>query len=135
MTQTIFKDGLPYLVEKSISMSPFWEGLNSKELKSTKCTKCNTIHFPPSPKLCPICFNFSMEWINLPLEGTISTWTNVLAPPEGFLSSYYLISVIIDTLGKPILGRYLGEKPKIGDRVLLDFEDVSGQSVWIFKNK
>ncbi|NHJ31725.1 MAG: hypothetical protein FK732_02575 [Asgard group archaeon] len=135
MTQTIFKNGLPYLVEKSTSMTPFWEGLNNKEIKTTKCSKCSTVHFPPSPKLCPICFNFNMEWISLPLDGTISTWTNILAPPEGFTGPYYLISVVIDTLGKAILGRYIGNEPKIGDRVSADFEDVDGQSIWIFKKK
>ncbi len=107
--------------------------MNNGELKTTKCEKCEAIHYPPSPKLCPSCFGFSMTWINLPLEGTVSTWTNVLAPPAGFSGSYYLVSVILDKLEKPIVGRFQGNQPNIGDRVKISFEKVGEQSVYIFK--
>jgi uncharacterized OB-fold protein len=131
---SILKDGIPYLVEKSQSMLPFWDGLNSGELKTTICEKCSTIHFPPSPTLCPVCFGLKMNWMSLPLEGIISTWTNVLAPPEGFSGSYILASVIVDKLEKPILGRYQGENPNIGDRVKIAFEKVGDQSVVVFES-
>lgn len=124
---------LPYNVEKSELMMPFWEGLNSKKFKTTKCEKCATIHFPPSPTLCPHCFGMSMRWIELPLSGKVQTFTHVTAPPEGFTGDYVLASVIVDELNKPILARFVGDGLQIDDIVSIDFEDVAGQSLIIFK--
>ena len=122
--QKVLKDGIPYRIEKSEKSAPFWQGLNEGKLMTTKCKKCSTLHFPPSPILCTSCFNTDMDWISLPLEGTITTFTVVAVPPEGFSQSYTLTSVKVDQLDKIILGRYIGERPQIGDRVKIEFEDI-----------
>ena len=123
---------LPYKIEKSKAMTPFWEGLNENLFRTTKCKKCSTLHYPPSPILCTNCFGTEMEWIDLPLSGVISTWTYVTAPPSGFNQNYILASVVIDILDKPVLGRYIGENPEIGDRVIISFEKIGDQSFIIF---
>jgi len=74
-----------------------------------------------------------MEWIELPLEGTVTTFTNVTAPPIGFNGSYILTSVRVDTLEKPILGRFIGDELNIGDRVKISFENINDQAVIVFK--
>lgn len=131
--QKVLKDGIPYRIEKSEKSAPFWQGLNEGKLMTTKCKRCSTLHFPPSPILCTSCFNTEVEWISLPLEGTITTYTAVSIPPDGFSQSYTLVSVRVDQLDKVILGRFIGENPQIGDRVKIEFEDIDGQSLLVFR--
>lgn len=114
-------------------MMPFWDGLNDKKLMTTKCQKCSTLHFPPTPQLCTNCFGLNMSWTELPLTGTISTWTKVTAPPEGFFGEYILASVVVDELDKAILGRYIGENPETGKKVKISFELVKDQNLLIFE--
>lgn len=132
MSESILKEGLPYRVEKSKSNAPFWDGLDDKKFLTTKCLKCQNLHFPPTTKLCPICFGVEMEWVELPLEGTVTTFTKVEAPPEGFFGEYILASVLIDKLDKQILGRYLGNNLKMGDRVKVDFEKIKEYTILVF---
>ena len=132
MNDTVLKNGLPYYVEKSESMKPYWEGLNKDKFMTTQCNSCHTIHFPPTPKLCPKCFGMEMSWVELPLTGTVESHTLVNAPPEGFIGSYYLASVIVDKLDKMILGRFIGDSIEIGDRVKINFEHLPDQSIIIF---
>lgn len=134
MSEPILKDGIPYHIDKSETMKPFWEGLNENKFMTTTCEKCSTIHFPPTPQLCTNCFGTKINWIELPLSGTISTWTKVTVPPEGFFGEYFLASVIVDKLDKAILGRFVDENPKIGDRVEITFENVIDQNLLIFKH-
>ncbi len=133
MSEPLLKNGLPYLIEKSVTMKPYWDGLNDKKFMTTICEKCSTIHFPPTPQLCTNCFGTKINWVELPLLGTISTYTKVTAPPEGFYGEYILASVIVDKLGKAILGRFIEDNPKIGDRVEISFEKVQDQNLLIFK--
>ncbi|MHA2091806.1 MAG: Zn-ribbon domain-containing OB-fold protein [Candidatus Kariarchaeaceae archaeon] len=133
MSGSVLSEGIPYIVEKSVSMNPYWEGLNNGELKSTQCDKCQTIHYPPSPKLCTSCFGFSMSWINLPLEGTVLSHTKVLAPPEGFSGTYLLVTARLDKLDKTIIGRFSGDQIAVDDRVRIGFERVGDQSVLVFQ--
>ncbi|MHA2097439.1 MAG: Zn-ribbon domain-containing OB-fold protein [Candidatus Kariarchaeaceae archaeon] len=133
MSQPLLKDGIPYHIDKSITMKTYWDGLNENKLMTTSCEKCSVIHFPPAPQLCTNCFGTNMIWRELPLSGTISTWTRVTAPPEGFFGEYMLASVIVDELDKAILGRYVGENPTIGKRVKISFEAVNDQHVLIFE--
>ena len=124
---------IPYKIEKSEGMNPFWEGLNNNELKTTECTKCSSLHYPPSPVLCPKCFGTEMIWKTLPSTGTVTTFTHVTAPPAGFHKPYFLASVKIDELDKSILGRIYGDNITIGDRVKLLFEKIGDQSVFVFQ--
>lgn len=135
MNSKVLKEGLPYKIEHSEKSNPFWSGLNEGKLRTTECVKCQSIHFPPSPILCPHCFGTTMKWIELPLEGTVITYTLVTAPPIGFSGNYFLASVQVDKLGKQILGRFDGDKINIGDRVKIDFEQIGEQALLVFKPK
>jgi uncharacterized OB-fold protein len=133
VSEPLLKDGIPYHIEKSTTMKPYWDGLNENKLMTTSCEKCGVIHFPPTPQLCTNCFGTKIKWKALPLSGTISTWTRVTAPPEGFFGEYNLASVIVDELDKAILGRFVGQDPAIGKRVKITFELINDQHILIFE--
>lgn len=133
VSQPLLKDGIPYHIDKSSTMKPYWDGLNDKKLMTTTCEKCSVIHFPPTPQLCTNCFGTKIKWKELPLSGVISTWTKVNVPPEGFFGEYILAAVVVDELNKPILGRYIGENPEIGKRIKISFELVVDQYLIVFE--
>lgn len=124
----------PYAIEKSEKSQPFWEGLNEGKLRSTRCLKCSTTHFPPAPILCVSCFSTEIEWVDLPLEGTLTSFTRVEKPPAGFDSTYILCVVQIKELEIPIVGRLQGNDQDlaIGDSLKITFEKVKDQSILIF---
>jgi uncharacterized OB-fold protein len=134
MTKLLEK--MPYYIETSSKLKPYWDGLNAGEFKTTRCKKCEDIHFPPRT-LCSKCYSTDLEWINLPLAGVLESFTLVSIPPPGFSGAYYLAEVRVDVLNKPILGRlYNDNEPKIGDKVILSFEDIDpSQSVIVFRYK
>ncbi len=125
-------DKPPYYIDVNTKLSSFWEGLNQGEFRTTKCKSCGSVHYPPRT-LCPSCYSDQIEWVNLPLTGTVETYTHVDIPPPGFNGAFYLVAVRMDELDKTILGRYTGEEPKIGDRVTMAFEQMGEQAVYIFK--
>jgi hypothetical protein len=124
---------IPYYIETQGALRPYWEGMNQGEFRTTKCKKCQEMHFPPRV-LCPKCYSTHLEWVSLPLTGTLQTGTMVSVPPQGFQGQYYLASVLVDVLNKPILGRLNAHREaKIGDRVQLRFEAVGSQAVIVFQ--
>jgi len=134
MSNELFQAGIPYTIEKSKNMEPYWDALKSGKFQTTECTKCDEIHYPPSPIMCPKCYNTVMNWTEIPLEGSIITYTFVTSPPEGFFTHYSLVSVMMDKLEKPILGRFIGDKIDIGNRVKIEFHTIDDTILMVFTN-
>ena len=124
----------PYRIEKSELSKTFWNGLEDGKFFTTQCDNCNEIHYPPAPVLCSKCLKTDINWIELPLSGTITTHTRVNLPPMGFKEQYTLIVVLIDLLNKPVLGRYTGDNPEIGKKVKIEFEKINGLSLFVFSD-
>ena len=49
---------------------PFYDHLKEGRLTTTKCPECGKVAYPPRV-ICPECLNESLEWIDLPKEGTV----------------------------------------------------------------
>ncbi len=123
----------PYFIEKAEKIKPFWDGLNEESFRTTKCEKCGSLHFPPRI-LCPQCFGTEISWVDLGKSGTIESFSFVEVPPEGFENPYFLVMVDMHDLGKPILARYIDENPpEIGSSVVMEFEEVNGQKLPVFR--
>ncbi|HHU76759.1 MAG TPA: hypothetical protein GXZ24_07720 [Firmicutes bacterium] len=108
------------LQDKSFNrIHPFYDNLKEGRFTTTKCKDCGTRSFPPRV-LCPECLSEEMEWVDLPMEGTVLCVSEQLAGvPLGFTPP--LIMAHVDLDGElSYLGRVqncqAGEL-KAGDRV------------------
>lgn len=61
----------------------FWSELSERSLVSTRCTACGRLSFPPKP-ICRFCWHQEMEWVSLPPEGKLYSFTTVRVPPRAF---------------------------------------------------
>lgn len=103
----------------------FYEYLKDKKLMTTKCKDCRNTYFPPR-LFCPECFGKNVEWVELPREGEIFSFTTQeralrFSHPEviGFVE--------IKGIGR-ILTKIDGriDELKIGRKVYLDFIEIEG---------
>ena len=103
---------------------PFYDNLKEGRFTTTKCKKCGYVAFPPRV-ICPECYSDELEYIDLPKEGKIMTFSEeVKGVPLGFESP--LIHAWIKFEGnspvKRLLSRILNcpaGKLKEGDTVRL----------------
>ncbi len=62
-------------------LSKFYEALKEGKVLATKCTKCNTIYFPPQLD-CPKCKSRDyVTWIEVPRRGKLITYTQINVKP------------------------------------------------------
>ena len=61
----------------------FFEGLTQGKILATRCKETGTIYFPPQVD-CPDAPNSEVEWIELPREGTLLTFTVINVKPFSF---------------------------------------------------
>lgn len=54
----------------------FYENLREGELTTTQCTDCGAVHFPPRI-ICPECMSDDLEYVPLPHEGELYSFTEV----------------------------------------------------------
>jgi uncharacterized OB-fold protein len=54
----------------------FYENLREGELTTTQCTNCAALHFPPRI-ICPECMSDDLEYVSLPHEGELYSFTEV----------------------------------------------------------
>lgn len=68
-------------------ISKFYEGIVDGKLYGTKCPKCGLVYLPPR-KHCwnPKCKLQETEWVEMPLEGRIITYTIMAFSATPFLS-------------------------------------------------
>ncbi|MFW9997855.1 MAG: 3-oxoacyl-ACP reductase FabG [Candidatus Odinarchaeota archaeon] len=107
--------------------------LREGKLKGTKCTKCNTLYFPPRANCTNQCLTGEhIEWEELSGEGKILSFSEVHVPPAGFeqFAPYTVCVVDLKEGGRLIawageleelnVGMPVRVKPEIieGDRVI-----------------
>jgi len=99
--------------------SKFFEGLKEGKVLATKCNRCNTVYFPPQDD-CPKCKASSLEWVEIPPEGEVITFTRINVKPMSF-SHYndYVVGIVKMSNGVNVLGWINTDSPRIGMKVKL----------------
>lgn len=83
----IFADVEPMVFKSRINVPySWWTGetagaffmsiRDEKKIMGRRCIKCNKIYVPPR-KVCPVCFQDGMEWVEVSPEGVLESFTIV----------------------------------------------------------
>lgn len=102
-------------------LTPFFKGLTEGKLMATKCTnpECseNSTWLPPRAD-CPDCYA-RMEWVEVPPEGKIYTFTMVDYAGVGIemRTPYWQVDVAIEGVDTVCKGYLLHGKPELGMKV------------------
>lgn len=88
--------------------SPFFIGLASGKLLGSKCPKCGYAFATPRAH-CMVC-GAKTEWVELPKEGRVHTWTTCYFGSQAFLKEtpFNLILVEFDAFDTLFLARLVG---------------------------
>ena len=91
--------------------SPFFAGLTNGKLFGTKCSKCAYTYGTPKA-YCMYC-GVRCNWIELPLEGRVHTFTVCYYGSEEFLEETPFVLVLVewDDVDTLFLSRLLGVDP------------------------
>ena len=127
-------DMYPQQYEDVNRVYKFYENLReSEKLTTTRCLDCGSIHWPPRV-ICRDCLSENLEWIDLPEEGTITSFSVSTAgvapqfkPPVVFAIIEYengvrIISPLVDTdinqvaIGKKVVLKVVDVPPDHLDR-------------------
>lgn len=118
----------PYHIEYVHSYgqdSPFFAGLSNKKLLGTKCGKCN--YTWATPRLACTHCGGETDWVELPQEGRVHTFTTCYFGGEEFLNEtpFHLVLVEFDGVDTLLLSRLIGpaqpEEIRIGMKVKAKF--------------
>ncbi len=101
----------------------FFEALSEGKLLATKCKKSGKILFPPQVD-CPDDPEDEVEWVELPKEGELVTWTVIYVKPYSF-GHYndYTVGIAKLTNGVQILAWVRETDPsklKVGQKVKIE---------------
>ena len=61
----------------------FVDYLEKGKVMTTRCKQCGCYYFPPKMD-CPSCLNSEVEWVEIPGDGKLLTYTVVHYGPSGF---------------------------------------------------
>ncbi len=118
----------PYSVEYIHSYgqdSPFFAGLANRKLLGTRCRKCN--YTWATPRLACTHCGRETDWVELPQEGRVHTFTTCYFGSEEFLKEtpFHLVLVEFDGVDTLLLARLIGvEEPgdiRIGMKIRAKF--------------
>lgn len=77
-------DLFPQETEEHNRIFPFYNHLKEGRLTTTRCTACNAQAWPPRV-VCPECMSDKLEWVDLPTQGLLDTFTiEEVGVPLGF---------------------------------------------------
>ena len=103
------------------------------KLMGGKCRKCGKVHLPPRP-LCDECFSKEFEWVQVPREGRLLTYTVVHIAPAQFQSmAPYAMGIVQLEENVKIPGMIRGaplEQIKVGMRLTIDFGTCNATQPW-----
>lgn len=104
--------------------TPFFAGLSAGKLMGSRCPKCGYTYATPRAH-CMHCGG-KTEWVELPKEGRVHTWTTCYFGSEVFLpeTPFTLIMVEFEGVNTLFLSRLIGVEPskaKIGMKVKAKF--------------
>jgi uncharacterized OB-fold protein len=60
----------------------FREMRDNRRIMGVKCSRCGSVLLPPRP-YCGFCYEPADQWVELPDEGTLTTYTVVSVPYKG----------------------------------------------------
>ncbi len=90
------------------TLEEFYRLLEEGKLMASKCRRCGKKTFPPRP-VCPECYSADLEWVELPKQGRIVTYTIIhVAPPMLQKLAPYAVAVVKLDDGTPIIGMVKG---------------------------
>ncbi len=90
----------PYEYPAGFALSFFLEGLRQGLLRGSRCKSCSRSYVPPFA-FCPHCVDSRVEYVDVPVEGRVVTWTRT---GDGTV----LVFVAFDGFNGGILHRYVG---------------------------
>lgn len=103
--------------------TPYWDALAEGRLALQRCGACATWIWGPQ-WACPSCRTLEPGWDDVPLRGTVFSWTRTWQPfvPQ-FRELLPYVTVLVelpDAAGRRVLGLLLGDPgtdPVIGERL------------------
>ena len=105
----------PLLASPRHSGAPYWQGLEEGRLRLPRCAQCEHDQWPVVAR-CGTCGHWGSIWRDLPLTGTIFSWTRAWHPfggteglPRPFVS---LLAEIEDAGGTRLMGLLEGVDDK-----------------------
>jgi len=113
--------------------APYWEASKNKRLVLQCCNACNRLIMYPK-RFCPFCLSDDLGWRDSKGTGEVySVTVQRTAAPTGFSDRvpYVLVIVRLDE-GVQLMSQLIGhgaDAARCGDRVSVDFEDISGTDV------
>lgn len=92
--------------------SPFFAGLSKGKLLGSRCTACNYKYATPRSH-CMQCGQ-KTEWFELPLEGSVHTYTTCYFGSEAFLKEVPFTLILVEFAGVDtfLLSRLVGVRPE-----------------------
>ncbi|MGQ9530119.1 MAG: Zn-ribbon domain-containing OB-fold protein [Candidatus Bathycorpusculaceae bacterium] len=116
-----------------LTVEQFYKYILQGKLMGGKCKKCGKIHLPPRP-LCNNCLSTNFEWIELPKNGKLLTYTIIhVAPPQFQGMAPYAVGIVQLENGVKLLGMIRGialEQIKIGMPLTIDFGTYAATQQW-----
>ena len=118
-------DSIPIIYRHRIPIGrtvKYWDGLKEGRIYATRCKSCGAVYYPPQAD-CPYCGSSDVEWIELPREGVLETFTRVYAKPQGYEDFEPYIIAIARVGDVRVMGWLVNVKDercvKVGDEVIL----------------
>ncbi len=98
----------------------FADYLEKGKIVGTRCKKCGREFFPPRADCC-FCLSQDMEWIEMPTDGKLITYTVCMYAPVGFEKDLpYTLALVELKDGKKIFGRMSKDIPQDEIKVGMD---------------
>lgn len=119
--------------QTAFTIEQFYKNIGQKKLMGGKCLKCGKIHLPPRP-MCDKCLSTEFEWVEMPQEGKLLTYTVIhVAPPQFQNMAPYAVGIIQLENGVKLPG-IIKEAPldkiRIGMPLKVDFEETPQTQGW-----
>jgi len=71
---------------KHTKIRDFVDYLENGRIMAKRCMGCGAKYYPPRAD-CARCLGSDMEWVEIPSEGKLLTFTQVFVPPEHYASA------------------------------------------------
>ena len=117
----------------TFTIEQFYKHILQGKLMGGKCEKCGKVHLPPRP-LCDNCFSNQFEWVELPHNGKLLTYTVIHVAPTQFQGmAPYAVGIVELEDGSRIPGMVRGVAPEqinVGMPLTIDFGTCAATQAW-----
>jgi len=131
--QSIFSGGDKMSEQPLFTIEQFYKFIGQGKLMGGKCKSCGKVHLPPRP-LCDKCLSEEFEWVEVPEEGKLLTYTIIhVAPPQFQQATPYAVGIIQleNALKLPgMIKDVEHEKIRIGMELAIKFDKSIAQPQW-----